>query len=114
MLTHGKNIKVFTGNSHPELANEIAKILGVPMGASKVSTFSDGEISVDINETVRGADVFIVQSTCSPVNNNLMELLIFTTTLKVRMSWIMKLFVRFCMRWKCCCRNIMEYRARIL
>ena len=42
MLTHGKNIKVFTGNSHPELANEIAKILGVPMGASKVSTFSDG------------------------------------------------------------------------
>ena len=76
MLTHGKNIKVFTGNSHPELANEIAKILGVPMGASKVSTFSDGEISVDINETVRGADVFIVQSTCSPVNNNLMELLI--------------------------------------
>ena len=82
MLTHGKNIKVFTGNSHPELANEIAKILGVPMGASKVSTFSDGEISVDINETVRGADVFIVQSTCSPVNNNLMELLIMIDAFK--------------------------------
>lgn len=82
MLTHGKNIKVFTGNSHPELANEIAKILGVPMGASKVSTFSDGEISVDINETVRGADVFIVQSTCSPVNNNLMELLIIIDAFK--------------------------------
>ena len=82
MLTHGKNIKVFTGNSHPELANEIAKILGVPMGASKVSTFSDGEISVDINETVRGADVFIVQSTCSPVNNNLMELLILIDSFK--------------------------------
>ena len=78
MLTHGKNIKVFTGNSHPELANEIAKILGV----SKVSTFSDGEISVDINETVRGADVFIVQSTCSPVNNNLMELLIMIDAFK--------------------------------
>ena len=76
MLTHGKNIKVFTGNSHTELANEIAKILGVPMGASKVSTFSDGEISVDINETVRGADVFIVQPTSNPVNDNLMELLI--------------------------------------
>ena len=82
MLTHGKNIKVFTGNSHPELANEIAKILGVPMGASKVSTFSDGEISVDINETVRGADVFIVQSTWSPVNNNLMELLIMIDAFK--------------------------------
>ena len=82
MLTHGKNIKVFTGNSHTELANEIAKILGVPMGASKVSTFSDGEISVDINETVRGADVFIVQSTCSPVNNNLMELLIMIDAFK--------------------------------
>ena len=82
MLTHGKNIKVFTGNSHPELANEIAKILGVPMGASKVSTFSDGEIPVDINETVRGADVFIVQSTCSPVNNNLMELLIMIDAFK--------------------------------
>ena len=82
MITHGKNIKVFTGNSHPELANEIAKILGVPMGASKVSTFSDGEISVDINETVRGADVFIVQSTCSPVNNNLMELLIMIDAFK--------------------------------
>ena len=82
MLTHGKNIKVFTGNSHPELANEIAKILGVPMGASKVSTFSDGEISVDINETGRGADVFIVQSTCSPVNNNLMELLIMIDAFK--------------------------------
>lgn len=82
MLTHGKNIKIFTGNSHPELANEIAKILGVPVGESKVSTFSDGEISVDINETVRGADVFIVQSTCSPVNNNLMELLIMIDAFK--------------------------------
>ena len=82
MLTHGKNIKIFTGNSNPELANEVAKILGVPMGASKVSTFSDGEISVDINETVRGADVFIVQSTCSPVNNNLMELLIMIDAFK--------------------------------
>ena len=82
MLTHGNNIKIFTGNSHPELAKEIAEILGVPVGNSKVSTFSDGEISVDINETVRGADVFIVQSNCSPFNNNLMELLIMIDAFK--------------------------------
>lgn len=82
MITHGRNIKVFTGNSHFDLAQDIADILGVPVGESKVSTFSDGEISVDINETVRGNDVFIVQSTCEPVNNNLMELLIMIDALK--------------------------------
>ena len=82
MLTHGKNIKIFTGNSHPELAKEIAEILGLPVGDSNVGTFSDGEISVNIGETVRGADVFIVQSTCSPVNNNLMELLIMIDAFK--------------------------------
>lgn len=82
MITHGRNIKVFTGNSHAKLAKDIADILGVPVGDSKVSTFSDGEISVDINETVRGNDVFIVQSTCSPVNNNLMELLIMIDAFK--------------------------------
>ena len=82
MLSHGKNIKIFTGNSHPELAQEIAKILGLEVGAGNVGTFSDGEISVNIGETVRGADVFIVQSTCSPVNNNLMELLIMIDAFK--------------------------------
>lgn len=82
MITHGKNIKIFTGNSHPALAQEIADIIGVPLGKSKVSTFSDGEISVDIDETVRGADVFVVQSTSSPVNNNLMELLIMIDAFK--------------------------------
>ena len=82
MITHGRNIKVFTGNSHSQLAQDIADILGVPLGKSKVSTFSDGEISVDINETVRGNDVFIVQSTSSPVNNNLMELLIMIDAFK--------------------------------
>lgn len=82
MITHGKNIKIFTGNSHPELAKEIADILGLPLGKAKVSTFSDGEISVDIGETVRGADVFLVQSTSSPVNNNLMELLIMIDAFK--------------------------------
>jgi ribose-phosphate pyrophosphokinase len=82
MIMHGRNIKVFTGNSHPQLANDVADILGVPLGKAKVSTFSDGEISVDINETVRGNDVFIVQSTSSPVNNNLMELLIMIDAFK--------------------------------
>ncbi|WP_294393900.1 ribose-phosphate diphosphokinase [uncultured Clostridium sp.] len=82
MITHGKNIKIFAGNSHKQLAEDISDILGVPVGKSKVSTFSDGEISVDINETVRGMDVFIVQSTCSPVNNNLMELLIMIDAFK--------------------------------
>jgi ribose-phosphate pyrophosphokinase len=76
MITHGKNIKIFTGNSHPELAAEIAQILGVRVGASEVGRFSDGEIFVNTNETVRGADIFLVQSTCNPVNDNLMELLI--------------------------------------
>ncbi|PRR83320.1 ribose-phosphate diphosphokinase [Clostridium vincentii] len=82
MINCGKNIKIFTGNAHPELAQEIAEILGVEVGKSKVSTFSDGEISVDIAETVRGADVFIIQSTSSPVNNNLMELLIMIDAFK--------------------------------
>ncbi|GKX68718.1 ribose-phosphate diphosphokinase [Inconstantimicrobium mannanitabidum] len=82
MITSGNNIKIFTGSSNPKLAQEIAEILGVKVGEAKVSTFSDGEISVDINETVRGADVFIVQSTNSPVNNNLMELLIMIDAFK--------------------------------
>ncbi len=82
MITHGKNIKIFAGNSHPELAENIANILGVQVGDSKVGTFSDGEICVDINETVRGADVFVVQSTNCPVNNNLMELLIMIDAFK--------------------------------
>ncbi|NLP27743.1 MAG: ribose-phosphate diphosphokinase [Clostridia bacterium] len=82
MITHGKNIKVFTGNAHPQLAKDIADILGIELGKSKVGKFSDGEISVDINETVRGADVFVVQPTNSPVNDNLMELLIMMDAFK--------------------------------
>ncbi len=82
MITHGKNIKIFAGNSHPELAKQIANILGTAVGDAKVSTFSDGEISVDINETVRGMDVFIIQSTNNPVNDNLMELLIMIDAFK--------------------------------
>ena len=82
MLSHVKNIKIFTGNSNPELAKEIADLLGLKLGDAEVGTFSDGEISVNINETVRGADVFIVQSTGSPVNNNLMELLLMIDAFK--------------------------------
>lgn len=82
MLKNEKGIKIFTGNSNPELANEIAGILGIPVGDATVSTFSDGEISVNIKETVRGTDVFIIQSTNSPVNNNLMELLIMIDAFK--------------------------------
>jgi ribose-phosphate pyrophosphokinase len=82
MICHGKNIKIFTGNSNPELAKRIAELLGVEVGASKVSKFSNGETSVDINETVRGADVFLVQTLCDPVNDSLMELLIMLDAFK--------------------------------
>lgn len=82
MITHGKNIKIFAGNSHPDLAKDIASILGLSVGDSKVCTFSDGEISVNISETVRGTDVFVVQSTNNPVNDNLMELLIMIDAFK--------------------------------
>ena len=76
MIAHGKDIKIFSGNSNPKLALDICKKLGTQMGNAEVGTFSDGEKSVSIYETVRGSDVFVVQSTCSPVNDNLMELLI--------------------------------------
>ena len=76
------NYKVFTGNSHNELAEEIASIMGKPMGNATVSKFSDGEISVSMWESVRGVDVFIVQSTSDPVNDNLMELLIMIDAIK--------------------------------
>ncbi|MFZ5945278.1 MAG: ribose-phosphate diphosphokinase [Bacillota bacterium] len=71
-----RNLKVFTGNANPVLAEEIAEYLGLGLGSSKVSRFSDGEINLTIDESVRGADVFIIQSTSTPVNDNLMELLI--------------------------------------
>ena len=74
--------KVFTCNSHPELAEEIAGIMGKPLGKATVTKFSDGEISVNIWETVRGVDCYIVQSTNDPVNDNLMELLIMIDAMK--------------------------------
>ncbi len=76
MIAYGENIKVFCGNSNPEFAKTICKELGIPLGNSEVKTFADGEVSVSLNETVRGADVFLVQSTCKPVNDHLMELLV--------------------------------------
>lgn len=82
MNTSGSEIKIFTGNANPELAAEIAKELEVPLGRALVSTFSDGEIAVNINETVRGADVFVVQPTCPPVNEHWMELLIMIDAMK--------------------------------
>jgi ribose-phosphate pyrophosphokinase len=82
MITHGKNIKIFTGNANPTLAQEIADVLGVNVGDSKVGKFSDGEISVTTNETVRGTDVFVIQPTHAPVNDNLMELLIMIDAFK--------------------------------
>lgn len=71
-----KRLKIFTGNANVELAKEITEYLGVPLGSAEVTRFSDGEIQVKINESVRGADVFIIQPTSHPVNENLMELLV--------------------------------------
>ena len=76
MIAYGDNIKIFCGNSNPQFAETICRSLGVPLGRAEVKTFADGEVSVSLEETVRGADVFLVQSTCKPVNNNLMELLV--------------------------------------
>ena len=76
MYTGRSNIKVFSCNSNPELAKAIAKDLFLSLGEAEVTKFSDGEVSVKINETVRGADVYIIQSTSQPVNDNLMELLV--------------------------------------
>ena len=76
MIAHGENIKIFCGNSNIEFAETICKELGVDMGKAVVKHFSDGEASVTLEETVREADVFLIQSTCKPVNDNLMELLV--------------------------------------
>ncbi len=82
MNIHGKDIKIFAGNSNKPLAEAMAACLGLSLGKSSVSQFSDGEIQVGISESVRGSEVFIVQSTSSPVNRNLMELLIMIDAMK--------------------------------
>lgn len=75
-MTEYGEIKVFCGNSNPEFAKTICKCLNVELGKAEVKTFADGEVSVSLEETVRGADVYLVQSTCKPVNDRLMELLV--------------------------------------
>ena len=82
MIAHGKDIKIFSGTSNRPLAEAICKEVGTELGNAEVGAFSDGENFVSIYETVRGSDVFVVQSTSSPVNDNLMELLIMIDALK--------------------------------
>ncbi len=77
-----KRVCLFTGNSNPDLASEIAKVLDTPVGEARVSRFSDGETFCEIRENVRGLDTYVVQSTCSPVNDNIMELLIMCDALR--------------------------------
>jgi len=80
-------LKLFGGNSNPELTEKICQYLQIPQGIAVVRTFSDGEIMVEIGENVRGRDVFVLQSTCSPVNHNLMELLVMIDALKRASAW---------------------------
>ncbi|MFA5072932.1 MAG: ribose-phosphate pyrophosphokinase [Nitrospirota bacterium] len=82
VLLRGQEIKIFSGNANQELAKEICQKMNIPLGNALVGRFSDGEINVQIMDNVRGMDVFIVQSTASPVNRNLMELLIMIDALK--------------------------------
>ena len=77
-----ENLAIFTGNANGPLATEVAQNLGIPMGKAVVTTFSDGEVNVEIMENVRGRDVFVIQSTCAPSNDNLMELLVMIDALK--------------------------------
>lgn len=81
-MTKHRPLKIFTGNAHRQLAEEIVEYLGVEVSAASVKTFSDGEINVVIDESVRGADVFVIQPTCTPVNHNLLELLIMIDALR--------------------------------
>ncbi|HUV20261.1 MAG TPA: ribose-phosphate diphosphokinase [Gammaproteobacteria bacterium] len=76
------DLMVFTGNANPELARTMARYLDIPLGIASVSEFSDGEISVEIGENVRGKDVFIIQPTCAPTNDNLMELMVMIDAIK--------------------------------
>jgi ribose-phosphate pyrophosphokinase len=75
-------LKIFSGNSNPQLTEAITRYMGIPMGVAMVGSFSDGEIQVEFRENVRGMDVFVIQSTCQPVNDNIMELLIMIDALK--------------------------------
>jgi len=80
-MAHG-SLMVFTGNANPKLAADVAKRLGISLGAATVGRFSDGEVNIELLENVRGKDVFVLQPTCSPTNENLMELIILVDALK--------------------------------
>lgn len=82
MLNKNSEVKIFAGNANIELAEKISKEIGIPLGKVKSATFSDGETALQIGESVRGDDVFIIQPTCPPANDTLMELLIFIDALK--------------------------------
>ena len=82
MIREAKRVKIFTGNANINLARQIAEKCGLPLGDANIVRFKDGEVYARITETVRGCDVFIVQPTSEPVNENLMELLIFIDALK--------------------------------
>ncbi|HEX7954748.1 MAG TPA: ribose-phosphate diphosphokinase, partial [Burkholderiales bacterium] len=76
------SLMVFTGNAHPKLAEDVVRHLNIPLGRAMVGRFSDGEVMVELLENVRGKDVFILQSTCTPTNDNLMEVLLMADALK--------------------------------
>jgi ribose-phosphate pyrophosphokinase len=75
------NLMVFSGNANPALADAIARYIGVPLGYASISKFSDGEVTVELNENVRGKDVFVIQPTCAPTNDSIMELLLMADAL---------------------------------
>ncbi len=75
-------LAIFTGNAHPELAKTVADHLHIPLGKADITRFSDGEIAVEIKEHVRGKDVFIMQPTCAPTNDNLMEIMMMADALR--------------------------------
>ena len=76
------NLTIFTGNATPELATKVCNHLHIPLGKADVGKFSDGEVAIEINENVRGSDVFIIQSTCAPTNDSLMELVVMADALR--------------------------------
>ena len=82
MNKKNKDLDVFTGTANPELADEVSKILGIKISDADVGYFSDGELRVEIEENVRGHDTFIIQSTCSPTNKNVMEIMLIADALK--------------------------------
>jgi ribose-phosphate pyrophosphokinase len=82
-----ENIMLFNGNANPKLAEEVARELSIPLGRATVGRFSDGEVMVEILENVRGKDVFVLQSTCAPSNDNLMELLVMIDALRRASAW---------------------------